>query len=149
MKKKLVWIVAVCIVLLISGSIYFHSLTLADNIGENNTFSVQVIAADVRNGEVHTDTKSQDIVTGQKKEDIMLLMQKYSYKRMLKTYISGNTMEQIGNRSVFLYIYDGDTLLHTICVTDSGQISVDDRLYKMKNARQFNDEIENIVRQTY
>ena len=146
MKKKLVWSVAICIVLLISGSIYFHSLTLADNIGENNTFRVQVIAADVRNGEVHTDTKSQDIVTGQQKEDIMLLMQKYSYKRMLKTYISGNTMEQIGNRSVFLYIYDGDTLLHTICVTDSGQISVDDRLYKMKNARQFNDEIEKIVR---
>ena len=146
MKKKFVWIVVVCIVLLISGSVYFHPMTLAGDIGEKNTFSVQVIAADVQNGEVHTDTKNQNIVTGQQKEDIVALLKKYSYKRTLKTYISGNTMEQTGNRSVFLFIYDGDTLLHTICVTDAGKITVDDRLYKMKNARQFNDEIEDIVR---
>lgn len=149
MKKKLVWIVAICIVLLISGSLYFHPMVLADEIKENNTFSIQVITADVQNGEVYTDTKNQDIVTVQQKEDIVALLKKYSYKRTLKTYISGNTMEQTGNRSVFLFIYDGDTLLHTICITDSGQITVDDRLYKMKNARQFNDEIEDIVKQTY
>lgn len=149
MKKKFVWIVVVCIVLLISGSVYFHPMVLADEIEENNTFSIQVIATDVQNGEVHTDTKSQDNVTGQQKEEIIALLKTYSYKRTLKTYISDNAMEQTGSRSIFLFIYDGDTLLHTICVTDSGQITVDDRLYKMKNARQLNDEIENIVRRTY
>ena len=149
MKKKIIWIVAICAVLLISGSIYVHPIALSDNVEADNTLSIQIIVTGVRNGETYADTKGRDIITGQQKEDIMLLLQKYFYQKSLKTYISSNTMEQIGNRSVFLYIYDGDTLLHTICVTDSGQITVDDRLYQMKNARQFNDEIEDTVRQTY
>lgn len=75
----------------------------------------------------------------------MEVVQKYSYRRTLTTYGSSNAMENAGNKTVFFYLYEGAALEKSIYVSDSGQISVDNRIYKMKHAEQFVKEIEDVL----
>ena len=55
-------------------------------------------------------------------------------------------MEDLGDTVSYLYLYDKDTLVKSIFVSDSGQVSVNDRLYQMKNAEQFNERLEDILK---
>ena len=120
-------------------------MSLSDNIRESNSFIVQINDFGVRNGEPYIDSSSYDTLTDEQKGEIIELLSTSSYQRTLKTYLSDGSMEQVGDRVVYIYIYDGATLSESIYVSDSGQISVNDRLYQMKNAEQFNEQLEAIL----
>lgn len=145
MNKKAVCGIAICVALLLCGALYFRPLSLSDNIRESTSFTVQINDFGVRNGEPYIDSTSYDTLTDEQKGEIIELLDASSYHRTLKTYLSDGSMEQIGDQVVYIYIYDGDTLSESIYVSDSGQISVNDRLYKMKNAEQFNEQLEAIL----
>lgn len=145
MNKKAVCGIAICVALLLCGALYFRPLSLSDNIRESTSFTVQINDFGVRNGEPYIDSTSYDTLTDEQKDKIIELLSAFSYHRTLKTYISDGSMEQVGDRVVYLYIYDGATLSESIYVSDSGQISVNDRLYQMKNAEQFNEQLEAIL----
>lgn len=145
MNKKAICGIVICIALLLCGALYFRPLSLSDNIKESNSFTIQINDFGVRNGEPYIDSTSYDALTDEQKEEIIELLDASSYHRTLKTYVSDGSMEQIGDQAVYIYIYDGDTLSESIYVSDSGQLSVNDRLYQMKNAEQFNERLEAIL----
>ena len=145
MNKKAVCGIAICVALLLCGALYCRPLSLSDNIRENTSFTVQINDFGVRNGEPYIDSTSYDTLTDEQKGEIIELLDASSYHRTLKTYLSDGSMEQVGDRVVYIYIYDGATLSESIYVSDSGQISVNDRLYQMKNAEQFNEQLEAIL----
>ena len=45
---------------------------------------------------------------------------------------------------MLIYVYDNETEIKSIYVSDSGQVSIDNKLYEMKNAEQFNERLEAI-----
>ena len=145
MNKKAVCGIAICVALLLCGALYFRPLSLSDNIRESNSFIVQINDFGVRNGEPYIDSSSYDTLTDEQKGEIIELLSAFSYQRTLKTYLSDGSMEQVGDRVVYLYIYDGATLSESIYVSDSGQLSVNDLLYQMKDAKQFNEQLEAIL----
>ena len=144
MRKKTVCGIVICIALLLCDALYFRPLSLSRSINESSSFIIQINNFGVRDGEPYIDSDSYDDIAEAQKEKIISLLKESSYQRTLKTYISDGSIEQVGNRVVSLYIYDNDTLSESIYVSDSGQLSVNDRVYKMKDAEQFNERLEAI-----
>ena len=66
-------------------------------------------------------------------------------KMGLKTVFSDGSIENIGNRAVSIYSYDHDVLVRSIYVSDSGQISINHRICRMKNAKQFLEQLKSIL----
>ncbi len=145
MSKKIVCGIGIVIVLLLCGAVYFRPLSFPKSVTEDRSFIAQVNDFGVRDGEPYIDSDSYDDITEAQKEKIIGLLKEYSYQRTLKTYVSDGSLEKVGSRVVFLYIYDHDTLSESIYVSDTGQISVNDRLYQMKDSEQFNDRLESIL----
>lgn len=149
MNKKTVCSITAGIVILLCCVLYFRPLSLSANITENNSLIVQIKEFGVRNGVPYIDSRDHDHITEEQKRKIIELMQGYSCKRTWKTSSSDGTIERIGNRAVFLYVYDHEAEVRSIYVSDSGQVSIDNKLYKMKNAEQFNAQVETILRSNY
>ena len=145
MSKKTVCGIAIGIVLLLCCILYFRPMPLSTIITESNVLIVQVNDFGVQNGEPYIDSKSYDHITEKQKREVLELIQDYSYEKTLKTYFSDGTMEKIGDKAVSIYVYDNGSVARFVYVSDSGQVSIDSKLYKMKNAKQFNQQLEDIL----
>ena len=77
----------------------------------------------------------------------MELAQAYTYNRTLKTYLSDGAMENSGSKVLSIYMIDKDAVVGSIYVSEAGRISINDRPYKMKNAKQFQEQLEAILKE--
>lgn len=146
MRKKTVWSVCIFVSVFLCCILYFRPISLSDKDFENSSTLVQINHFDIQNGEPCINTENYGTITAAQKEDLLRLIQEYSYRRTLKTYVSDGAMVDLGDTVSYLYLYDKDTLVKSIFVSDSGQVSVNDRLYQMKNAEQFNERLEDIFK---
>ncbi len=147
MRKKTVCGIAACIVLLLCLILYFRPLPLSDNVSENSSFIVQITHFDVQDGEPHLNSNCYDDITREQKGEILDLTQEYTYQRTPGTLFSDGTIRTIGNTTVFIYVSGSGSTGKSIYVSDSGQISIDSKLYKMKKAGQFNTQLEDILKE--
>ena len=53
-------------------------------------------------------------------------------------------MENSGSKVLSIYMIDKDAVVGAIYVSEAGRISINDRPYKMKNAKQFQEQLEAI-----
>ena len=144
-NKKAVYCLAVCVVFLLCCAVYFRPLPLSGSLPENTILVVQTNEFGVQNGEPYIDSRSYDPIPEEQKEKILRLIREYSYRRTLKTVFSDGSIENIGNRAVSIYAYDHDVLVCSIYVSDSGQISINHRICRMKNAKQFLEQLKSIL----
>lgn len=146
MRKKTMWSVCIFITVFLCCILYFRPISLSDKPPGNSSILVQINHFDIQNGKPCINTENYGIITASQKEDLLRLIQEYSYRRTLKTYVSDGAMEDLGDTVSYLYLYDKDTLVKSIFVSDSEQVSVNDKLYQMKNAEQFNERLEDILK---
>ena len=79
---------------------------------------------------------------------IRALLEKTAYRRTAGTLFSDGSMTDMGNRTLAIYIYDGDSLADSILASSSGKIAVQNKTYVMKNAEQFIEQIIEIAERT-
>ncbi len=147
MNKKTVLAVGLCVVLLVCSVIYFRPLPLSDCIPENSSLLLYSNTFGVQNGEPYVHSEAYDNMTEEQKEKIVQLAQGYTYNRTLKTYLSDGAMETSGSKVLSIYMIDKDAVAGSIFVSEAGQISINDRPYKMKNAKQFQEQLEAILKE--
>ena len=135
MNKKTVLAVGLCVVLLVCSVIYFRPLPLSSCIPENGSLLL------------HSNTFGVHHITEDQKEKIMELAQAYTYNRTLKTYLSDGAMENSGSKVLSIHMIDKDAVVGAIYVSEAGRISINDRPYKMKNAKQFQEQLEAILKE--
>lgn len=145
MHKKAVYCLAVCVVFLLCCAVYFRPLPLSGSLPENTTLVVQTNEFGVQNGEPYIDSRSYDPIPEEQKEKILRLLRESSCARTLKTVFSDGTIDNIGNRAAAIYVYDHKVLVCSIYVSDSGQVSINHRTYRMKNAKQFLEQLKRIL----
>lgn len=56
-------------------------------------------------------------------------------------------MENSGSKVLSIYMIDKDAVVGSIYVSEAGRISINDRPYKMKNAKQFQEQLEAILKE--
>ena len=135
MNKKTVLAVGLCVVLLVCSVIYFRPLPLSSCIPENGSLLLHSNTFGVQNGKTYIHSEAYDHITEEHKE----LAQAYTYNRTLKTYLSDGAMENSGSKVLSIYMIDKDAVVGSIYVSEAGRISINDRPYKMKNAKQFQE----------
>ena len=147
MNKKAMLAVVLCVVLLVCSVIYFRPLPLSSCIPENGSLLLHSNTFGVQNGEPYIHSEAYDHITEDQKEKIMELAQAYTYNRTLKTYLSDGAMENSGSKVLSIYMIDKDAVVGSIYVSEAGRISINDRPYKMKNVKQFQEQLEAILKE--
>ena len=147
MKKKAIYLVVIVIVLLICIIAFFKPLSLSDIARENNQINMVLSELGVRNGEAYIDSVDYQDITTEQKSAILILLEKYTYKRTLGTLFSDGSISELGDKTLYIYVYDDVSLVGSIFVSSSGRIAVNEKNYHMENAEQFIEQIIEIMGQ--
>lgn len=62
------------------------------------------------------------------------------------TLFSDGSMSGLGNETLYLYVYDGDTLEATFFVASTEKVLVNDKIYSMENTGEFIEQIVEVVK---
>ena len=147
MKRKSIILVLIAVLLLIGLAIYFRPLhfSVPDEIDQ---ISIVLNEYAVRDGKPTIDSAEYPATGTEQISAIRALLEKTAYRRTAGTLFSDGSMSDVGNRTLAIYIYDGDSLSDSIFVSSSGKIAVQNKTYCMKNSEQLIAQIIEIAKQT-
>ena len=121
MKKKAIYLVVIAIVLFICIITFFKPLSLSEIARENNQIKMVLSELGVRNGEAYIDSVDYQDITTEQKSAILILLEKYTYKRTLGTLFSDGSMSELGDKTLSIYVYDDVSLVGSIFVSLLGR----------------------------
>lgn len=137
--------VIIIAVLLICAITYFKPISLSDIASENNRIVMILNEFGVRNGAAYIDSTDYQSITPEQKSSIIALFEQYTYRRTFGTLFSDGSLSDMGDQVLYIYVYDGNSLVSNIFVSTSGKIAVNEKSYSMKNAEHFIEQIIEIV----
>ena len=145
MKRKATVLAAIAVLLLISLAIYFRPLhfSVPDEISQ---ISIVLTEYAVSDGEPTIDSAEYPATSPEQRRAIRALLEKTAYRRTAGTPFSDGSMSDVGNRTLAIYIYDGESLADSIFVSSSGKIAVQNKTYYMKNSEQLIEQIIEIAK---
>ena len=147
MKKKATVLVLIAVLLLIGLAIYFRPLHFSVP-DESSQISIVLNEYSVSDGKPTIDSAEYPVTSPEQRRAIRALLEKTTYRRTAGTLFSDGSMSDVGNRTLAIYIYDGDSLSDSIFVSSSGKIAVQNKTYCMKNSEQLIAQIIEIAKQT-
>ena len=145
MRKKIMWAVVGIAALLFCCAVYFHPMSLSDCIGADDRIALSISTLDSQNGEANIDTTDYNDITSEQQKSIADLLGNCTYMRSLRTLLPNSSLSDIGGQTAALYVYRDDSLLHSIQITENGQLLLDNRIYKIKNAEQLLNQLNGIL----
>lgn len=147
MERKSIILVLIAVLLLIGLAIYFRPLhfSVPDEISQ---ISIVLNEYAVSGGEPTIDSAEYPATSPEQRRAIRALLEKTAYRRTAGTPFSDGSMSDVGNRTLAIYIYDGDSLADSIFVSSSGKIAVQNKTYYMKNSEQLIEQIIEIAKRT-
>lgn len=147
MKRKSINLVLIAVLLLIGLAIYFRPLhfSVPDEISQISIVLNEYVVSD---GKPTIDSAEYPVTGSEQKSSIRALLEKTTYRRTTGTLFSDGSMSDVGNRTLAIYIYDGDSLADSILASSSGKIAVQNKTYCMKNSEQLIEQIIEIAKRT-
>lgn len=149
MKKlngKISIMFVIFILLFVEILIYFRPLHLSNLLVEDNTILICENVIETKEGESDINFQSNEKITEHQKKKILELFTEYTYMRKISTVFSDGSFS--GNEDemyLHMYIYDGTTLKNTIVFTDYGEISINSKNYRLKEADDLINKIQIIL----
>lgn len=147
MKKKMIYLIIIVIVLLISILTFFKPLSLLNITSESNQIKMVLSEFEIRNGETYIDSIDYQAITAKQKHDILNLLEKYTYRRTFSTLFSDSSISELGDKTLTIYVYDDVSLVGSIFVSSSGKIIVNNKNYSMHSAKEFIEQMIEILEQ--
>lgn len=147
MKKKATVLAAIAVLLLIGLAIYFRPLHFSVP-DESSQIAIVLNEYAVSDGKPVIDSAEYQATASEQISAIRALLEKTTYRRTTGTLFSDGSMSDVGNRTLAIYIYDGDSLADSILASSSGKIAVQNKTYCMKNSEQLIEQIIEIAERT-
>ena len=147
MKKKATVLAAIAVLLLIGLAIYFRPLHFSVP-DESSQITIVLNEYSVSDGKPVIDSAEYQATASEQISAIRALLEKTTYRRTTGTLFSDGSMSDVGNRTLAIYIYDGDSLADSILASSSGKIAVQNKTYCMKNSEQLIEQIIEIANRT-
>ena len=147
MKRKSIILVLIAVLLLIGLAIYFRPLHFSVP-NEISQITIVLNEYAVRDGKPIIDSAEYPVTSPEQRRAIRALLAETTYRRTAGTPFSDGSMTDVGNRTLAIYIYDGDSLSDSIFVSSSGKIAVQNKTYYMKNSEQLIEQIIEIAKRT-
>lgn len=147
MKKKAMALAAIVFLLLVVLAIYFRPLHFSVP-DESSQITIVLNEYAVSDGKPVIDSAEYSATGPEQMSAIRTLLEETTYRRTAGTLFSDGSMTEMGNRTLAIYIYDGDALADSIFVSSSGKVAVQNKTYHMKNADQFIERILELAEPT-
>ena len=147
MKRKATVLAAIAVLLLIGLAIYFRPLHFSVP-DESSQIAIVLNEYAVSDGKPTIDSAEYPVTSPEQRRAIRALLEKTAYRRTAGTPFSDGSMSDVGNRTLAIYIYDGDSLSDSILASSSGKIAVQNKTYCMKNSEQLIAQIIEIAKRT-
>ena len=145
MKKKIIIFVGVIILVFTFSLFYFQPLQLSNLINENEKILITHIELSVENGKTHNDSNTYNDLTDEQENGIIRLFENYSYRRTFNTVFTDGSLSDLGDELLHVFIYKDTTLVNSIMISTTGNISVNNKTYEMKNTNELIDKILEII----
>ena len=144
-SKKRIFTVSIIISVFCIG-MYLKPMSLSDIANDSSTLLFSKVNAGWKDGRPYTESEVYNEITDEQKQKIIQLLNKYSYSRDLKTLFSDGSMLNNGGDGCFhIAIFNGLDYLEIVTVGYNDEISLNDKIYKMKNSDVFIEEILTII----
>ena len=143
MKKKIVFLVGVAVVLLICGIVYFRPLSLFSTVSENS--NITIVQQENAVGEARSDVFEEEDISAEQKSAIFSVFEEHSYRRTFGTPFSDGSLSETGNVKILSIHIADENSSYSIMMTSSGNLVVNGKNYRMKNAERFIDRIDEIL----
>ena len=147
MKTKGKWSIALIIVLIVCASTYFKPLAFSDLANENSDIRMIFNEYSIDHGKPDIRVTEYQEITAEQKGAVLEILEKYTYSRTVGTLFSDGTMSDMGNKVLYIYIFNSSSDSHALAIA-SNEIAVSGKNYRMKNADQLMDQLVAIVEQT-
>lgn len=136
MKKKTTYLVCigVAVLLLICTILYFKPLSLSSVVDKDTKMYITLMEYSELNSTEYPN------ITEEQQEEILSVLDEYTYHRTFGTLFSNGTMHGLGNK--VLYIANNGKV---IIVTETGKLSIGGKIYSIDNAEQLIQQILEIV----
>ena len=144
MKKKIIYFVGIT-VLVICVIAYFKPLSFSDFADNDNQIKMLLQDFTIKNGEANIESDEYQDITETQKNDILNVLEQFTYRRNFKTLFSDGSMSGLGDKMLTIHVYENDLYVDSVMVSSSGKILVNDKTYIMKNAEEFIEQIIGIV----
>ncbi len=144
MKRKIIYSIGI-VVFLICVIAYFKPLSFSDIVDNDNQIQMRLQDFTIKNGEANIESDEYQDITETQKADILNVLDQFSYRRNIKTLFSDGSMSDLGDKMLSIYIYKNDLHSDSVMVSSSGKIAVNNKVYSMKNAENFIEQIIDIV----
>lgn len=145
MKKKMIFQIAIVVVVLVCIITFFKPLSFSDIVNEKNQIIMILNEFGIRDGEAHIDSDDYQDITAEQKHSIINVLKKYTYRRTFGTPFSDGSISELGDKMLSVYVYDDVSLILSIIVSSSGRIAINEKTYSMKNAEQLITRLMKIV----
>lgn len=147
MERKSIILVLIAVLLLIGLAIYFRPLHFSVP-DESSQITIVLNEYSVSDGKPVIDSAEYPVTSPEQRRAIRALLEKTTYRRTTGTLFSDGSMSDMGDRTLAIYIYDGDSLADSILASSSGKIAVQNKTYCMKNSEQLIAQIIEIAKRT-
>lgn len=144
MKKKIIYFVGIT-VLVICVIAYFKPLSFSDFADNDNQIKMLLQDFTIKNGEANIESDEYQDITETQKNDILNVLEQFTYRRNFKTLFSDGSMSGLGDKMLTIHVYENDLYVDSVMVSSSGKILINDKTYSMKNAEEFIEQIISIV----
>ena len=140
-KTAIITLTILLAAILVAGAIvYFWPHSLNDRITENNSLFVTCTTLGTEDGAAHNDTQTWESIAVTK--DILSLLDEHTFRRNLP--FSGSRMTP-REKLLVISVYEGDTLVDSVILSDSGKMSMGNANYTMNGADNFIRELVTLL----
>ena len=143
MNKKIIYLISVITFLLILTISYFIPLSLSGLVNNSNQVSMVWNDIGVRNGMTYMDCVEYQSLTTDQNKAILSLLDEYTYKRTFRTLLPDDSMPDY--YALNIYLSNETSMNNYIFVSSSGEILIHGKTYHMKNAKQFIEQVLEVV----
>lgn len=135
----------VIVVVLAALLLYFRQMDMSDLINGDQNILITRNEFGVQNGEPYINYENYNDLTDDQKQDIVDLFQRYTYRRTPGTLFSDGSLSGMGDELINIYIYEGTELVRTVTISDTGDMSVNNRNYVMQESLELIHNISGII----
>lgn len=126
--------------------VYFRPLPLADTLNGSNQVLVLLEQTTIENGKPHMEVSQYDRLTPEQQDRIRALFADATYRRTLHTPFSDGSTRKLSDRVAYVYTFDENAWVATVYFSEAGELSANDRTYRLNDAPQLINALEEICR---
>ena len=111
---------------------YFRPLPLSNLTKDNSTLLITEIELGVKDGKAYNNSTDYGTLSDVQKNEILDLLENYSYKRTFGTLFSNGSLQGFG-KVLHIFVYENDDFRNIISISETDGLLINDKAYKIQD----------------